>query len=421
MIYKTYKCNSYNIHTIKTDKFKTCHMEIIFTKEAKKEELASYSFLVDLISETSNLYKSRKEVVIHLEELYKTVFYGLTTKLGKMLSSSFILDFIDPCYIDEPDYLENVLKFPFDMLQNPHVTNDEFDLKTFNIIKKRMEREITGLYENPTKIAFREAFNTLDKESPTSFPLLGTLEDLEKITPSSLYKIYLSLMKDNLCDIFIIGNLDMDEVVTQIKKNFQNRIISNQKRELYVENASRKKELMQENKANFIQANLVLLFNTENLTKKEKDIVFHVYNYILGSGGLTSKLYQSIREENSLCYGISSMYLKYDSLLAIHVSLDNENIKKAISLIKNCLKKMAKGDMTETEIEDAKRNISLSLDLSLDNEVAILNNHVFNIFDDLPPLEDRKKQINEVTKKEIVEVAKKVKINTTYVLKGGKG
>ena len=30
MIYKVYKNNTYNIYTVKTDKFKTCHMEIVF-------------------------------------------------------------------------------------------------------------------------------------------------------------------------------------------------------------------------------------------------------------------------------------------------------------------------------------------------------------------------------------------------------
>ena len=38
MIYKMYKCNSFNVHTLKTDKFKKNHIEIIFRKPIIKEE-----------------------------------------------------------------------------------------------------------------------------------------------------------------------------------------------------------------------------------------------------------------------------------------------------------------------------------------------------------------------------------------------
>ena len=70
MVYKTYKCNSYNIHTIKTDRFKTVHMEIIFRKNIVKEELVNYAFLVDMLMESSKNYPKRKDVITKLEELY---------------------------------------------------------------------------------------------------------------------------------------------------------------------------------------------------------------------------------------------------------------------------------------------------------------------------------------------------------------
>lgn len=420
MVYKTYNCNSYNIHTIKTNKFKTCHIEIIFRKPIKKEELGISSFLCDILSESSKKYKTRKDLIIKLEELYKMIFYSVTTKVGKVLNTSFILDFINPEYIDEKDYLEEVIKLPFEMIQKPNAINEEFDLKTFNVVRERLKREIIGLKENPVKMAYRGAFNAMNPNSETSFPILGTVEELEKVTPSSLYQLYKTFFKDNICDIYIIGNLEMDEVVTLIKKYFKNRIINTKKMPLYIENEIRKKETYKEEDGVFIQANLVHIYNLDKLTKYEKDIVFHVYNYILGSGGLTSKLYQELREKNSLCYGVSCMYLKYDGLLTIHVSLENESVKKANLLIKKCIKGMAKGDLTEEEIEDAKRNLNLSLDLNMDNSVALLNNYVFYKLDDLPPIEERKELISKVTKEEIVNVARKIKLNTVYVLGGKK-
>lgn len=419
MIYKTYNCNSFNIHTIKTDKFKTCHMEILFRRDIIKEQVGSVNFLGDIMSESSKKYPTNRDLVIRLEELYKAFFYCVTTKVGQTLTTNFVYEFISPEYIKEKNYLEDILQFPFEILKNPLVTNGEFDLKTFNIVKDRIKREIKGINESPVKLGFRGAFKAMDPDSPTSYSVLGTLEELDKITPSSLYELYKNLYKDCTCDIFIIGNLNMDEVVGTIRKNFNNRIINSQKREIYVKNKLVKKERVVEEEGNFIQSNLILIYNLDNLTKKERDIVFHIYNYIMGNGGLTSKLYKSIREENSLCYAITSMFLKYDNLLVIQLSLEKENVKKAVELIKKCLKSMIKGDFTEEDIENAKKNIIWSLNLSLDNNVSLINNYVFNIIDDLPLLEERKEAFSKVTKEEIIAVAKKIKLNTVYSLNGG--
>ncbi|MEG1288293.1 MAG: pitrilysin family protein, partial [Bacilli bacterium] len=419
MILKTYNCNSFNVHTVKTDKFKTCHMEIIFRKDILKEDMSTYSFLCDILTDCSKKYPQKKDVIIRLEELYKAVLYGLCSRLGNTLFTSFVYEFIEPTYINDDNYLEDVIKFPFSMIQEPLVTNEEFDQKTFNIIKKRYINEIKSIEDDGYKLSLKKLFNTLEDTSPTSYSTFGSVTDLEKITPASLYKVYKSFYKDNICDIFIIGNLDMDLVVTHIKKYFKNRVINNKKIDLFVENKVKNKCSVVHDKANFVQTHVNVIYNLVGFTKYERDIVFNLYNYILCSGGLTSKLYLDIREKNSLCYSIDSMYLKFDNLFLLHLSLDDENKEKAIKLIKKGVKEMALGDFTETDIENAKRSIRMSLDLSLDNIVAILNNCAFNYFDDLPLLEERKKLLMDVTKEDIVNVAKKLKINTAFMLSGG--
>ena len=418
MVYKTYKCNSYNIHTIKTDRFKTVHMEIIFRKNIVKEELVNYAFLVDMLMESSKNYPKRKDVITKLEELYKLVVYGTTVKTGNVLSSNFMADFIDPKFIDEEDYLENVIKFIFEMLMNPNATNEEFDLKEFNFVKERLKREIKSIDENPFKSSMRKAIEAMDAMSVTAYPLMGSVEELEGITPGSLYKYYKKLFKDNTCDIFIIGDVDSDNIVSLIQKYFKHRYINTNKLVLRVDNKFKKKVTTKEDVSENLQANLVMIYNIGELPEVERHVTMQVFNYIFGSGGLTSKLYKKIREENSLCYNISTLYLKYDELIAIHISLDTTNVKKAISLVKKCLKEMQTGDFLDSDLEDAKKSISLALDLTSDNNSSLLNNYVFHEFDNLPLIDERKKSLAKLTKEDVVNVSKKLKLNTIYVLKG---
>ena len=418
MKYKTYNCNSFNIYTIKTDRFKTSHMEVIFRNVLKKEEIGTYSFLADMLSEGCKKYPRKKDLITRFEELYKIVIYASTMRVGNVIDLHVSLDFINPEYIEDEGYIEDVIKTLFEVINNPNVCNDEFDLKTFNIVKERLRREINSLKENPVKQSIKEAIKTMDSNSPTSYELLGTIEELENITPSSLYDAYKSLRKNFKVDVFLIGNLDMDNAASLIKKYFKNRYIVSDNFEVMVDNKETKKVKEKTMKSDNIQTNLVMLFNLKNLSELEKNITLNAFNYLYGSGGLTSKLYKSIREENSLCYAINSMYLKYDKLLMVQISLDNCNVKKAISLVKKELKSMQNGNFSEEEVKDAINNMVISLDMSLDNNIAILNNYVFNIYDKLPSIEERKEYFKKLTKEDIVNVSKRVKLNTIFTLEG---
>lgn len=418
MKYKTYNCNSFNIYTIKTDRFKTSHMEVIFRNVLKKEEIGTYSFLADMLSEGCKKYPRKKDLITRFEELYKIVIYASTMRVGNVIDLHASLDFINPEYIEDEGYIEDVIKTLFEVINNPNVCNDEFDLKTFNIVKERLRREINSLKENPVKQSIKEAIKTMDSNSPTSYEILGTIEELENITPSSLYDAYKSLRKNFKVDVFLIGNLDMDNAASLIKKYFKNRYIVSDNFEVMVDNKETKKVKEKTMKSDNIQTNLVMLFNLKNLSELEKNITLNAFNYLYGSGGLTSKLYKSIREENSLCYAINSMYLKYDKLLMVQISLDNCNVKKAISLVKKELKSMQNGNFSEEEVKDAINNMVISLDMSLDNNIAILNNYVFNIYDKLPSIEERKEYFKKLTKEDIVNVSKRVKLNTIFTLEG---
>lgn len=418
MKYKTYNCNSFNIYTIKTDRFKTSHLEVIFKNVLKKEEIGTYSFLADMLSEGCKKYPRKKDLITRFEELYKIVIYASTMRVGNVIDLHVSLDFINPEYIEDEGYIEDVIKTLFEVILNPNVCNDEFDLKTFNIVKERLRREINSLKENPVKQSIKEAIKTMDSNSPTSYEILGTIEELENITPAKLYDAYKSLRKNFKVDVFLIGNLDMDNVASLIKKYFKNRYIVSDNFEVMVDNKETKKVKVKAMKSDNIQTNLVMLFNLKNLSELEKNITLNCFNYLYGSGGLTSKLYKSIREENSLCYAINSMYLKYDKLLMVQISLDNCNVKKAISLVKKELKSMQNGNFSEEEVRDAINNMVISLDMSLDNNIAILNNYVFNIYDKLPSIEERKEYFKKLTKEDIVNVSKKVKLNTIFTLEG---
>ena len=417
MEYKIHDCKSYRIHTIKTDKFKNCSMEIMFRKELVKQDITKYNVLVDLLTHSSKKYPKRRNVAIELENLYSSSFRGFTTRLGSSVMLSFVLDFLNPKYC-EKGYLDDVLSLPFEMLLNPNVNNDKFDDRSFNIIKNRIKSDIESLKENATKYAFRKSLINMDEESPSSYYMVGYLEDLECVTPENLIDTYNKLFSDYVCDIFVIGNLDMDEVVSTIKNKFVNRFIKTDKVKLHVDNKLRKKNIDVEETGKYEQDSFIMIYNLDKLTERERNFVIHIYNVILGSGGLTSKLYRYLREENSLCYNVSSIVQKYDGLLMIYSGIDAKDKDLCIELVNKAMKEMVTGDFSDEELDNAIKTVISSLKMGEDTQGGIINNYLFNYLDNLPLYDERVREFNSVTKDEVVEVAKKIKLNTIYLLKG---
>ena len=109
MKYNVYDCNSYRIHTIKTDKFKNCSMEIMFRNKLEKKEITQNNMLVDILMYSSKKYPKKRDVAIELENLYSASMRGFSTRLGNSVMLSFVLDFLNPKYCEE-GYLNDVLE-----------------------------------------------------------------------------------------------------------------------------------------------------------------------------------------------------------------------------------------------------------------------------------------------------------------------
>ncbi|MDD5865657.1 MAG: pitrilysin family protein [bacterium] len=416
MKYQTFDHKSYKIHTIKTDRFKTSRIEVFFRQEVIKEKLPTLSFLAGLLSYSSKKYSTNRLLAIEKENLYKCFYNAYFTKVGKVSSMIFSLDFINPDLINEKDYLDKLIKFLFEMILKPNVKNNEFDLTSFENIKNDILLDIESINESPSKLAINNALNVLDKDSISSYSVLGTKEDIEKITRESVYNEYLNLINNSIIDIFIIGNLDMNKTISLIKDNFHINRINSFNFNYYIDNITRKKAIIKSDESSFNQSQLTILYNLINLTDEEKNVTFIVFNYILGSGGLNSKLYSYLREKNGLCYRVSSMFFKADNLLCITLSLKKENISKAIKLCNKALDEMKKGIFSEEDITDAKNNLLLSLNMSKNNQMGILNNFESKIFTNGLSIDEKINKLEKITKKDIITVANKIKINTIYSL-----
>ena len=141
---------------------------------------------------------------------------------------------------------------------------------------------------------------------------------------------------------------------------------------------------------------------------------------MLFRSGSDSKLFQEVREKNSLCYTIHSMASKLDNLLVITAGIDKDNYKKTIDLITKNLNDLKKGHFTEKDIEKAKEFYHTSLEEIEESENRMIGEALSMEILDLDPLEERMKIMNTIKKQDIIKVFKKINMDTIYLLEGVK-
>ena len=95
-------------------------------------------------------------------------------------------------------------------------------------------------------------------------------------------------------------------------------------------------------------------------------------------------------------------------------------VDQCIELIKKEMKDMEKGNILEEELENAKEVYVTLLDEVYDNQEAIIEAYVAKDLLNIGDIEERKKEIWSVTKEEIIELAKKIIVDTIYLLEGAK-
>ena len=411
------KRDNCNISYIKTEKFKSCQIEIYFKQKFTQEDVTTNSLLADFLTYSTFNYSTNRELLKENEYLYGSYVTGLIFKNGDNLFHRYYVDFLDPKYCDE-GHLENVVKLLGDIIFNPNFNNGDKTRKAFDICKNNYRNYLLSEKERPVFYATKQARAIFGKGTSTGVSIYGNLEDLEKITIKDLEKSYKKLINNTECYIYILGNMEKEEVMTYIDRYLNKLNNCPNYNDLFINNKIRKEPLYREEIGPFKQDALIIYYNLNLKSKKEKFITSKIFNYIFGSGGLTSKLYDKVREKNSLCYSIHSLLSPFDNSIHIEAGINKKDKELCLKLIDDCLEEMIKGNFSEEDIEAAITSYKIFWK-DIDNKIDSIIWYYYNI-DLCEGLEAKEclKIMESVTKEDIIKIAKKVKKNVVYLLCG---
>ena len=410
MEYICYNMNAYNLHVVNTKKFKTITVDICFREKINKDEITLRNLLKEIMVNASYDYPSERELIKATEELYDLKLLTSTYRIGNYNFLSMKIRFLDEKYTKKGMNYASI-KLLLDLIFKPKLDAD------FEKCKNKIEKSILSLNDNKVKYAISKLLEST-KDMPYSYNFYGNIEDLNKITIEDIKKCYENLLTNDIIDIFVVGEVNPEEIKNIFKENFKVKTFHK------VDNKVIVKELTPRTKTNIIreqddinQIQLTILCSLNSITEYERKYVSLVYSEMLG-GSANSILFDTVREKNSYAYYVNSIIKPYDNNMIIYSGIREDNEKEVIKLIKKCLKDITKGKFNDEIFQSSKNTIISSLKASLDNPIGIINNCLSNILVSSPTIEEKIKIIEKITKEEVINFSKKITIHTIYILEG---
>ena len=395
------------IRKIETKKFKTNVYALYLTIPLTKENVTYNALIPTVLKRGCEKYNNQLEISKKLEEMYDATFGIGITKVGNNEVLKFYLESLNNNYLpNNEDLSKTSIEMLLNIVMKPYLVNGKFDDDYVEQEKENLKKVIESRKDNKDTYATNRLLEEMFKEQPYGLYKFGNIDEIDNITSEKLYEKYKELIKNSEKYLYIVGDVknlniesyNIDEKEITISKEFPVKI-------------SEKENIVKE-QMDVTQGKLVIGLNTPN----NKQEVIALYNTILGKGA-NSKLFLNVREKEGLAYSAGSTYLKRNNAIIISTGIEVSKYNKAVEVIKNQLKDMEDGNITEKEMKDAKQFINAGLNLiNESSENMIEYRFDKDLYNEEIDIEKYRKKIEEITKEDIVKVAQQIKIDTIYFL-----
>lgn len=296
----------------------------------EKNNLGVGDFILRLLQKGSNdtNFSDSKKISIFLEE--NAIFLEMSRK------NEFIN--VSLCFLKDKFY--KAMEIFFSIMNFPRFNEDEIEK-----IRLEMKNDLLSEEEDIHVISNRDFLKNLyGDQNSKSFNIYGTEDSLNKINRNILqnfhkkYFINEKYFIKNPLIISIIGNFENIEEKTEfIYKKFNENLI-NIDYEYEMENNFSPNISTIEKETKFTQGFVIMGFITYDIFDDNYKKIKFLNNYI--GSGMSSLLFDRIREELGLCYEIHSFYSVYknENYWGISLGLDKKNIEFALIEIKKVMK-----------------------------------------------------------------------------------
>jgi predicted Zn-dependent peptidase len=300
------------------------------------------------------------------------------------------------------DRLDVAVDVLSDMVMNSQFVGEELERERRVILE-----EIKMYEDSPDEIIHELLSQNIWKNARLGTPILGTAETVAAMKRDDIFSFFENQYVTGNLLICVAGNFDWDELRSMLEKKLKKMRTGTfnplEKKSKTVANVTlHQKDIEQ----------VHLTLGTAGLPFADRRrFAMTILNAAFG-GGMSSRLFQEIREKRGLAYTVYSYHTSFrkTGLLGIYAGTSMEHLEKVLELFHNEIEKVVARGISARELEDTREQLKGNMLIALESTTNRMNRlstgFLYNIEPKLP--EDTLKPYLQTTVEDVKAVAREI-------------
>ena len=348
------------LHVLATDKFKTNTVVVTMRLPLEQGRVTRVALLPYVLTRGTATHPSVRSMNAALDQLYGSFLTADVHKLGDRQVVQFRLELPNGKYIPgRPELLRQGLAFLYEVLTRPVREAGALKASFVELEKDALRKRVEGIFNNKASYARIRCVEAMFPGDAYGLFAGGRIEDLPAIDPAALEAEFGRLLAESTMDAFVVGDVDPDAVAEELHRVFTfEGLRAGRPMEAPmapgvslppVAPAVRRITEAQD----VHQGQLVVGLRTPVRLVDPGYHAMAVYNGVLGAFA-HSKLFMTLREQESLAYATGSRYDPHRGVLFIQAGIDVANEPRAVAVVEAALEAMRRGEVSEQELAQTR-------------------------------------------------------------------
>jgi predicted Zn-dependent peptidase len=300
--------------------------------------------------------------------------------------------------------LDEHLPIAMDVLSDL-VLNPVFDATDIGRERGVILEEIKMDEDNPDYLVHEIFTQSFWKDHPLGKPILGTKDTVKRFERDPVRDFYKQRFAPGNMIISAAGHLKHEQFVDLVNQHFGHmKPVRNGFHSSQPKTAAR---IVMRNKKALEQVQICVGVPSHPIAHENRHASY-ILNTLLG-GGMSSRLFQNIRERQGLAYAIYSDLSPYrdTGCLSVYAGTSRESASKVVQSVVSEFRKLKSEPVPEEELRRSKDQLKGSLMLSLESSSARMSNLARQemYFDHFYSLDELIERIENVTVEQLAELA----------------
>src|SRR5574344_644347 len=246
---------------------------------------------------------------------------------------------------------ERALELSADVIKN--TTFEEFEKE-----KVKMSGEILAELDSARMKALDNYYKTIFDGHFYGHTYTKMLENLDNITKEDVVKAYKNIVSTGKKVLSLVGDVDFEQAKSLLEKYYGDIENYSAKPTSYASPVVREQKTVEIIKKDAQQAQIIQGWIVPTFDSKDYPVLA-VLNILLGASGLSSRLFQELREKRGLAYVVRTSYEANEKCanFSIYIATEPKNVQTCLDGFKTEIEKIKKMPVGEVELQNAKNNL----------------------------------------------------------------